>query len=235
MRLVIMQPSFMPWLGYFDLFLHADLFLVYDNVQYDKDGWRNRNRIKTPNGPQWITVPVLTKGQNKPTNRDIRVNNLENWQRKHLGSLQMNYAKAPYFKEVFPMIESIYTHSWDLLIDLNMACIEKLCQYLGIQTPMRFVSEVKIDLPEGKNEKLIRLCREVGATEFYEPKGGEGYIDPVQFEQAGIRLTFQDYAHPVYPQLHGEFVSQLSTLDLLFNCGPASAEILRASSNLAGS
>jgi hypothetical protein len=147
MRLVIMQPSYMPWMGYFDLLLQADLFLVYDNVQFDKDGWRNRNRIKTANGLQWLTVPVLTKGQNKPTNKDIKINNVEFWAKKQLKSIELNYKKAPHFPTVYPLIESVLSREWDLLIDLNMTLIRAFCEYLKIPAKIGFSTDLKLDLP----------------------------------------------------------------------------------------
>jgi len=218
-KLVIMQPSYLPWLGYFDLLFQADHFLLYDNVQFDKDGWRNRNRIKTPNGAQWLTVPVLTKGMSKPTNREVRINDKDPWQRKHLKGLEMNYRKSPFFDEVYPMLESLLAPKREFLIDLNRDCLNIFCDYLDIQTPMGLVSELSLSLPEDPNQKLVEICRHQKADEFYEPQGGAGYIDPAQFEAAGIRLTFQDYVHPIYPQLHGDFLSQLSCVDLFFNCG----------------
>ncbi len=222
-----MQPSFLPWLGYFDLLLRSDLFLVYDNVQFDKDGWRNRNRIKTPNGPQWITVPVLTKGLNKPTNAEILINHKENWKKKHLGSFQMNYTRAPHYREVMALIEPVYAAEHERLLDLNMALLKTFCEYLDIPTPFRLASELGLELPEDKTAKLVTICKHLQANEFYEPKGGEGYIEPAQFEAAGIRLEFQNYAHPEYPQLHGAFVSHLSIVDLLFNCGKSSLAVLK--------
>lgn len=230
-RLVIMQPSYLPWLGYFDLLLQSDLFLIYDNVQFDKDGWRNRNKIKSANGPQWLTVPVLTKGQNKPLNSDIQVNGKENWQTKHLKTLQMCYSKAPHFKEVFPLIETVLQQRWNLLLDVNLAFLKTFCEFLDIATPMQKVSELSLALPDGKNEKLIAICRHLSAEEFYEPEGGRGYIDESQFTGAGIRLKFQNFQHPVYPQLYGDFVSHLSIVDVLFNCGRQSAQILREASS----
>ena len=233
MKLVIMQPSYLPWLGYFDLFLSSDLFLVYDNVQFDKDGWRNRNKIKTSNGPLWLTVPVLTTGMNKPTNKDIQINPREPWARKHLKSIEQNYRKAPYFNEIYPLLEKGLTREWKYLLELNMYFIETINQYLGIQTAFKFASEVKLDLPEGKNEKLVALCRHLKADEFYEPAGGKGYIDPGFFEQNGIRLSFQDYQHPVYPQLNGAFVPNLSVIDLLFNRGRDSLAAIQSGNTAA--
>ena len=228
MRVVIMQPSYLPWLGYFDLFLASDLFLYYDVVQYDKNGWRNRNRIKTPNGPLWLTVPVLTKGLNKPSNKDVRIDTKEPWQRKHIKSLEMNYRKAPHFDEVFPIFEKVLSQPRESLLDLNTEAISEMSSYLGIHTPSKCVSDLKLDLPDDMeaNRKLIEICKEVGADEFYEPAGGMTYIEPKLFRDEGIRLTFQNYQHPEYSQLHGNFVSHLSTADLLFNCGRESLSVL---------
>ncbi len=225
-----MQPSYLPWLGYFDLLLKADRFLVYDNVQFDKNGWRNRNQIKTQQGAQWLTVPVLTKGQNKPTNKDIRINNLEFWSKKHLKSIEMNYRKSPFFNEIYPELERIFNQHWEFLIDLNVTFIRFFCDYLKIHTPIGFTSELPVDLPEGKNEKLIAICKHLNVDEFYEPKGGEGYIDPEKFTENGIRLTFQNFQHPVYAQLHGPFISHLSIIDLLFNTGGQSLKYIQSES-----
>jgi len=214
-------------LGYFDLFMESDLFLVYDNVQFDKDGWRNRNRIKTPNGPQWLTVPVLTKGMQRPTNGEIKINPHEPWARKQLKSIEQNYRKAAYFEEIYPLLSQGLSQPYERLIDLNMHFINAFNHVFNIQTPHQMVSEIKLDLPDGKNEKLVALCRYFGALEFYEPAGGQGYVDPALFEKNGIRLTFQQYQHPVYPQLYGDFVSHLSIIDLLFNCGPGSLEVIK--------
>lgn len=233
MRLVIMQPSYLPWLGYFDLLIQANLFLFYDTVQYDKDGWRNRNRIKTANGPQWLTVPVLTSGLNKPLIKDIKINNREPWQRKHLKSLQMNYAKTKFYDETYPEVESVLSKDWEHLMDLNEAVIRKLCGMLEIRTSIQRVSELSLDFDEGKNEKLIQICKHVGADEFYEAAGGKGYIEESLFKENGIHLRFQDYKHPVYPQLYGDFVSSLSIVDLLCNCGREdSIRILKEASAL---
>lgn len=228
MKLVIMQPSYLPWLGYFDLFIQSDLFLVYDNVQFDKDGWRNRNKIKTPQGPQWLTVPVLTKGKERPTNLEIQINTREPWVRKHLKSIEQNYCKSTHFEEIYPLLEEGFYQEYERLIDLNMYFIDAFRRYLGLQTPWQLVSELKLDLPEGKNEKLVALCRHFKADEFYEPSGGKGYIDSPLFEQNGIRLTFQNYHHPVYPQLHGDFVPHLSIIDLLLNCGGKSLAVIKS-------
>ncbi len=221
---VILQPSYLPWLGYFAQMHRSNTFVVYDDVQFDKESWRNRNRIKSSDGVQWLTVPVLTKGQNKPSNRDIRINNSVRWAAKHLGTIRQNYVRAANFEDYVSVFERIYAREWEFLIDLNMEFLTSLMTALGLQREIRFASSLGV---RGRSvERLVSICRFLGATCFYEGAAGRAYIDERLFEEAGIRLEFQDYRHPVYPQLHGEFVPYLSVVDLLFNCGPKSLETL---------
>lgn len=221
---VILQPSYLPWLGYVAQMQRCDVFVVYDDVQYDKHSWRNRNRIKTPQGIQWLTVPVLCKGKDWPTNREIKIDKATDWRKKHLFSIRQNYAKAPYFSHYIGAFEKLYSCHWDFLIDLNMAFLHTLCEMLGLEREIIFSSKLNV---EGKTvERLIAICQHLGANVFYEGAAGRNYIDESLFIQAGIRLEYQDYQHKVYPQLHGEFIPYLSVIDLIFNCGPKSLEIL---------
>jgi hypothetical protein len=221
---VILQPSYLPWLGYFAQMHRSDVFVLYDDVQYDKHSWRNRNRVKTPQGAQWLTVPVLTKGQNWPTNREVLIDNKQDWAKKHLQSLRQNYARAAYFKPTINWFEEIYSRPWERLFDLNLACFNVLCEALGVRREIRLSSKLGVD---GSNvHRLIGICQRVGANAFYEGAAGRDYIDDSVFAAVGIEISYQDYRHPVYPQLHGEFTPFLSVVDLLFNCGPRSLEIL---------
>lgn len=224
MRLAILQPGYLPWLGFFEQMYHSDIFVVYDNVQYDKHGWRNRNRIKTSNGAQWLTVPVLTKGQDKPLNRDILIDNKTNWGKKHLLSLRQNYSKAPCFKEYISFFEDTYSRQWDKLIDLDMHLIRRFAEILGIKSKIVFASSLQAT--GDAVQRLISICKELGADTFYEGAAGKDYIDTKVFEKAGITLEFQDYQHPVYKQLYGDFLPYLSIVDLIFNHGSHSLEIL---------
>ena len=222
---VILQPSYLPWLGYFAQIQRSDVFVVYDDVQYDKHGWRNRNRIKTPHGIQWLTVPILTKGQNWLTNREAKINNAIDWRKKHLASIRQNYSKAPYFSDYIGIFDMLYILSWDSLLDLDMAIINALCNMLGLKREIIFSSNLGV---EGETiERLIAICHHLGANIFYEGSAGRNYIDEKIFTDAGITLEYQDYNHPVYQQLHGGFESHLSVIDLLFNCGPSSLEVLK--------
>lgn len=221
---VILQPSYLPWLGYFAQMHKSDVFVVYDDVQYDKHSWRNRNRIKTPQGAQWLTVPVCTKGRDWPSNREVTIDNAQSWRKKHLQSIKQSYARAPFFKDYVGIFEGIYERDWTYLIDLNMACLTAMTEALGLKREIRFSSELEV---EGERvDRLIEICRKVGATDFYEGAAGRDYIDDARFAAAQLGIEYQDYQHPTYPQLHGEFVPFLSVADLLFNCGPRSLEIL---------
>lgn len=221
---VVLQPSYLPWLGYFAQMAHSDVFVVYDDVQYDKHSWRNRNRIKTAQGVQWITVPVSVHGKNKPLVRDVTIDNRQNWRRKHLESLRQNYSRAPYFAQYIDIFEELYAREWTLLVDLNHAFLMALCGALGLDREIRFSSE--LDIPGTNVERLIRICQFFGADCFYEGAAGRDYINDSQFGAAGLKIEYQDYRHPEYPQFHGAFEPFLSVVDLLFHCGPRSLEIL---------
>ena len=225
MRIVILQPSYLPWLGYFDQMSKSDAFVIYDDVQYDKNGWRNRNRIKTARGPQWLTVPVLIKGRHSPRNREVEINNTVAWRTKHLRSIAQNYSKTPYFTPTMDLVRSILERPWRLLLDLNMAFIRMIAERLELNTRIYFSSDLDIT-PCGKTQRLIEICRRFGADTLLEGAAGKNYIDEDLFTCAKIRLEYHDYRHPRYCQLHGEFISYLSIVDLLFNHGKDSLAIL---------
>jgi len=224
MRVVILQPSYLPWLGYFDQLCKSDIFVLYDDVQYDKHGWRNRNRIKTPQGFQWLTVPVLTHGLGKPTNREVRIKPGDPWQHKHVQALRSAYGKAAAFAEVFPQIEAWLSKDWEFLWELNLAGLRLLCDMLGLHREIRLSSELGIG--GEKTERLVRICQALGADTYLTGDAAQSYVDEKEFASAGIRLEYHGYRHPTYTQLHGEFVSHLSIIDLLMNHGSRSLEIL---------
>jgi len=222
----ILQPGYLPWLGMIAQLDHADTFVIYDSVQYDRDGWRNRNRIKTPQGAQWLTVPVMVDGF--PLIKDVEIDNHTNWAIKHLKSIRQNYSRAPYFDKYFNIFERIYSDTWKYLVDLDAAFIIELKDALGIDTHIRYSSAMRIT--GERTQRLIDMCLKLGATEFIEGAAGKVYLEgkgEQMFKDNGIKLTYQEYHHPVYNQLYGEFISHLSVIDLLFNHGPASLEIIR--------
>jgi hypothetical protein len=221
----ILQPGYLPWLGFFEQMCRSDVFVIYDDVQHDKEGWRNRNRIKTVNGVQWLTVPVLVKFSERPLITDIRINNEVNWRKKHLASLKQNYAKAPFYKDYIELFHEAYSRPWDLLVDIDLYFITKLAECLGMGEKTIYRSSA-LPVKGQRIERLIRLCKHFGTDTFYEGAAGRSYIDAEVFLKQGIRVEFQDYKHPVYPQLYGDFISHLSVIDLLFNHGRESLSIL---------
>jgi len=225
MTVVIMQPGYLPWLGFFELMYKSDIFVIYDNVQYDKNSWRNRNRIKTLRGVQWLTVPVLSSG--KPLIKDTKIDNKQDWRRKHLKSIKINYRKAPFLKKYIGLFEDMLAKEWEFLLDLDMAFINEISKTLGLRKKLIYASELNVT-EKDKIKRLIGICQLLKADIFYEPAGGKNYLagEEKKFEGAGIKLIFQNYKHPVYSQLHGDFVPNLSIIDLLFNEGPKSLDII---------
>jgi hypothetical protein len=220
----ILQPGYLPWLGFFDQLHRVDIFVHYDDVQFEKGSWRNRNRIKTPAGPQWLTVPVLMKGQNFPLIRDVRINKASRWGKKHVKSIEQNYRKAPYFEAYAPGLFAVIERGHEFVLDLNLELLSLLATWLGITTATVLASELGIG--GNRTERLLGILTSLGATVFYEGASGRNYIDEAIFAQHGIKIIYQEYVHPVYTQLHGEFIPYLSIIDLVFNQGPASLEIL---------
>jgi len=201
----ILQPSYLPWLGFFEQIHKSDVFVIYDDVQFDKGGWRNRNKIKNSTGAQWLTIPVhVSQGS---IIRDIKIDNKKRWQDKHLKSMQQCYSMAPYFSNYFPDFEKILLKKWEFLIDLDMELINQMNKILGI-------------------ERLIGILQLLSADTFYEGFSGRDYIDKEDFKKEGIEVVFQEYRHPVYQQQFGKFISHLSIIDLFFNCGPESLDII---------
>lgn len=225
MRIGILQPGYLPWLGFFEQMHKCDIFVLYDDVQYDKHSWRNRNRIKTANGIQWLTVPVSVSLSEPAIVREVRIDNSANWRKKHLQSIRQNYSKARFYRDHIGLFEEALTAEWELLVDLDIYFIEKLATMLGIST--RMVRSSELDIPRGdKVERLVGICRIFNADTFYEGAAGRDYIDTDLFARQGVGVEFQDYVHPVYQQLYGQFVPYLSIIDLLFNHGDESLSIL---------
>ena len=218
------QPQYLPWLGYFDKIDKADIFCFLDNVQFKKNEWQNRNRIKSAHGWQWVTAPVLYRFPQKINT--VKINNTTNWMKKHRQALITNYGKAPFFDEFFDFFESLYSAEWEFLADLNIYLVNKLLGMLnvGAKTTVR-ASELQ--LSDDPTERLIDICKSVGCDTYLAGRDGTQYMDLERFRQTGIQVILQDFKHPVYPQLFGDFQSHLSIIDLLFNCGPDSLQKIR--------
>lgn len=223
MIVAIHQPQFMPWLGYFDKIVRSDIFIFLDNVQFKKNEFQNRNKIKTAQGWMWFTVPVLYKYPEQIN--EVRVNNLVDWRKKHVRALEINYHKAPYFHDLFPEIEQFYAEDSEFISDANRASVLMLLKLLGVFKEIKVASMLG-DLPEVPSERLAAICECVKADTYLSGAGGKDYLDLEPFNKKGITVLFQDFKHPVYPQLYGEFIPNLSLLDLLFNCGTDSVNFL---------
>ncbi len=226
MNVVILQPSYIPWRGFFDQVRKADLFVFYDDVQYDKRGWRNRNRIKTPSGPQWLTIPVLARGaqtEHIPIHQ-IRVCWDEPWNRAHWKSIQMAYAKAPCFKQYAPALEELYAGHPEFLADFTIDLTVHLARALGI-AHTQFLRSSQIPGVEGaKTERLISVLQKVGATHYISGPSAQDYIEDELFASAGISLEYMAYDYPEYEQLYPPYDPQVSILDLIFMQGPKALE-----------
>ena len=225
MRIGILQPGYLPWLGFFEQMNKSDVFVIYDDVQYDKEGWRNRNRIKTANSIQWLTVPVLFSLSDYLPINEVRIDNKTNWRKKHLLSIRQNYSKALFFEKYIDIFEEAYSKEWEYLIDIDMYLILKLAECLGMKDK-KIIRSSTLDITGNRIERLVRICKMFMADIFYEGVSGRRYIDEGSFVENGIKVEFQDYKHPVYHQLHGNFVPYLSVIDLLFNHGVDSFAIM---------
>jgi hypothetical protein len=217
MIVVVMQPTYLPWLGYFDLIDQSDLFVFLDSVQFEKQSWQQRNRIKTSQGPLWLTVPVY---QNLSQNiSDVCINNKERWKNKHWMSLKMNYIRSRFWTEYSAILKKVYTQDWNLLLDLNIHLIEVICQIIGIRYNFIRTSQIK-EISGKKSDLLISTCKALNADVYLSPQGSRAYLQSdKKFKDHGISLKFHQYKHPIYPQLYGEFIPYLSLIDLVMNTG----------------
>jgi hypothetical protein len=217
----VLQPGYLPWLGFFDQLRRADVFVYYDDVQYDKHGWRNRNRIKTQNGPLWLTVPVKAStggtSTTPPRILDVAIDGRTPWARKHVESVRQAYARAPFLSQYLPALEELLQRPWDRLVDLDLACASLMAGWLGLQR--RVERSSLLGIGGERSERLVAICRHFGASRYVSGDAAQAYLDVPLFERAGIQVEWQQYSHPAYPQLHGEFVPYLSALDLILNCG----------------
>ena len=219
----IHQPQYLPWLGYFDKIDQADIFVLLDDVQYKKNEWQNRNKIRTSQGWQWITVPVqYTFGEKI---NQIKTNNNTDWRENHYKSLVTNYNKASHFKNYEPFFKETYAADREYLVDINVHFIEYFTRTLGIKTKLIKSSQVKV---EGqKTERLINICKNFRADAYISGAGAREYLDLDRFKKENIEVIFQNFKHPAYKQVYNNFEPFMSVVDLLFNCGDKSLEIIR--------
>ena len=215
MRLAIHQPQYLPWLGYLDKLDRADVFVLLDTVQFKKNEWQNRNRIRTAQGWQYLTVPVLHEF---PQRMDlVRINNQTDWRRKHAQTLETHYGKAPYYGRYAQVFRDLLACDWERLSLLNEAALSALAGAFGITTPI--VKASQFAAREERTGRLVDLCKALGADCYLAGAGGRGYMNIAEFEAAGIAVEFQDFVSPEYAQVYRPFIAGLSAVDLLFNCG----------------
>ena len=220
MNVVILQPSYIPWRGYFDQISRADLFIFYDDVQYDKHGWRNRNQIKTGQGKQWLTIPVHSTGvtQGIPI-KDVKIDWSKPWAKNHWKTLSIAYAKAPHFQRYIPLLEPFYQRQDVLLADFTIDLTIALAGELGL--PARFIRSSSLEGIDGqKTDRLIQILTRVGCTHYISGPSARDYIEQDKFDAAGIALEYIQYDYPEYSQLFPPYDGQVSILDLLFMTGP---------------
>lgn len=226
---VIHQPDYLSYIGFFHRLLHADLYIVLDDVQFVKgtsQSWMNRDKIKTPNGEQWLTVNVK-KAPTGTAIYQILLSDTVGWRKQNLEMLKQNYKKAEFFKEIFPYVEKLYSGKFEKLSDFNMESIYMLNELFDIKIDILFSSILRTT--QTKSERLVELLAQVDATHYLSGVGARDYHIDKPFKDANIEVIWQDFKHPVYPQLHGEFIPYLSSIDLLFNCGiKKSREVLRS-------
>ena len=216
---VIHQPDFLPYLGFFHRLMLSDIYIVLDNVQFIRGGsncWTNRDKIKTPAGEMWITIPYI-KAPLGTNICDIKINNAIDWQDRNLTQTKNNYYSAAGFEEVFPYLQQLYARDYELLADLTFASIKMLIELFNIDIEIKFSSDL---CPTGKsNERVIDLVKRVNCHRYLSGTGARSYFDSELYEKAGIEVIWQDFCHPIYPQINGKFIPYLSSIDLLLNCG----------------
>lgn len=225
-RVAIVQSNYIPWKGYFDMIAAVDEFILYDDMQYTRRDWRNRNQIKTPQGLQWLTVPVKVKGKYHQKIRETEIDG-DDWRQDHWKALAQNYRRATHFEAVAGWLEPLYLERRnDLLSALNRSFIEAVCRYLEI--PTRITNSWDYRLDDGKSERLASLCQQAGGNVYVSGPAAKDYLEPAVFDALGIDVNWFDYAgYTEYPQLWGDFVHGVSVLDLLFNCGRDARRHLR--------
>lgn len=221
-KIAILQSNYIPWKGYFDIIKKVDEFIFYDDVQYTKNDWRNRNKIKTPNGPAWITIPVRQESLNQKIS-ETKVSQ-DNWAEKHWKTISLNYCKTPYFNEYKARLEQFYSEiKTPYLSEINRAAIALMNSFLQINTKLSLSTDYK--LIEGKNERLVDLILQAGGTHYLSGPSAKDYIIESLFNEAGITIEWMDYSnYPEYPQQHPPFTHAVSVIDLIMNTGPEASK-----------
>ena len=215
-KVSIHQPDFLSYIGFFNKINKSDIFVILDDVRMSKSGWTHRDQIKTINGTVWLTIPIK-KIKNEKKIRLTEINNNNNWKSKHLNLIYENYKKAQFFDETFDMLKEIYSFNTNKLIEFNLNSIKKIFKILNIKKKIIFLSDLNVN--GEKNELLINILNKLEAKYYLSGDGARNFLDIEKFYQNGLKIVFNKFKHPVYNQLHGEFVCNLSIIDIFFNCG----------------
>ncbi|WP_133739844.1 WbqC family protein [Actinorugispora endophytica] len=230
MRVAMHQPHYLPWLGLVDKIDRCDLFIVLDDVQFERKGWQHRNYVASKNGPVLLTVPVIQRSRNERI-IDKSINNETPWQEKHQRTLASHcYRNSPFWSEFGEGVTDVYNREWERLVDLSTATTDLVLNAFGVTTPMVRSSELG-EFPGQKSELLAQLSAKVGATTMLSGEGARGYVDPEVFARYGITVEWQTFRHPEYPQHNRrgqEFLPRMAALDLLLNAGPEGMDLVRA-------
>ena len=223
-RVVVLQPSYLPWIGYFEQMALADQFVFLDDVQFTRRDWRNRNKIRTRDGWAWLTVPVKQKNSYTQLLKETRIDNSTNWKKKHCEAIRCNYSRSIFFATYYPYFESIYQKRWEFLLDLCYETTTYLKEVLDITTPTSKSSDLSVE--GAKADLILNICQEMGATHYLTGSLARGYLSEKDFSQKGIGLEYQEYDHPNYSQRYPGFMPSLSIIDLLFNVGDKSRDVI---------
>jgi len=223
----IRQPGYLPFSGFFKKIQSSDVFVFLDDVQFEKNDWDNRNKIRTSNGSMWLTIPVMHKfGQRL---NEVKIDNNKNWNRKHLNALKLNYSNAPFFSKYWGKIESILEQRWEVLIDLNYSLIDYFISELNLPNKTIKSSDLKINA--SGSEKLLKICQKLNTSIYLSGELGKNYLNEKIFANANIKIIYEKFEHPTYNQIYGKFIPNMSIIDLLFNEGPNALEIIKNTKN----
>ncbi len=211
----IHQPAYLPWLGYFDKIMHCDVFVYLDTVQLESGSYSYRNKIKTPQGSTWLTIPLRMKGHTSNVIKDVLIDNSQQWKKKHLKNIFFNYKKAPFFDELYPKIEGLYKQDFDLFSDLTYSHLLFWLKEMKIGT--KVVKSSALDIESKGSDLILDLCSSFGASKYISGALGKDYLNENSFNQKKITIDYQNYNHPLYQQLNGDFLSHMSIIDFWMN------------------
>jgi len=231
MKINIHQPEYLPYIGFFERAVNADVLVLLDDVNYQKNAFINRNKIKTKDGEKWITIPVIGRSSNKKIN-EVLIDNSKNWGASHWGNILTNYSKSPFFENYAHFFKETFEKKWEKIVDLDIYLLENIIEFLGVKLKILKSSETGVD--GSATERLVAICKKFGANEYISGPGTDkGHkTEEEEFKKNGIKVFISDFSDPQYSQQFPEngFLPYMSIIDLLFNEGPKSLEIIKNSS-----